>query len=291
MMTRFERISEHITIMHAEHETDRPILAVVKGADKTLLIDAGNSPKHAALFQSYLKQEGHPSPDYVVLTHWHWDHTFGLPAWNIPVIAQSGTAEMLRQLAGLEWSKETLRELEDKGIINDQSSSDITKEYSDDVSGIRIIVPDLLFAEQMEIDLGGVTCEIEHVGGDHAADSCYVYVREDKTLFMGDALGPSIYGGPRYYTPGNFLALLTRMRQYEAEIFVESHGIPTAKSEFYQDIHRWEQFALFVAQHGDNTEMIKQEMTGYLNVDSLPNEFIQAMDYFMEGIRRQKDVL
>ncbi|MNO39819.1 Hydroxyacylglutathione hydrolase [compost metagenome] len=291
MMSRFEQISEHITIMHAEHETDRPILAVVRGTNKTLLIDAGNSPKHADLFKNYLKQEGHPFPDYVVLTHWHWDHTFGLPAWNMPVIAQSGTAEMLRQLAGLKWSMETVQDLENKGIINDQSSSDITKEYSDDVSGIRIIVPDLLFAEQMEMDLGGVTCEIEHVGGDHAADSCYVYVKEDKVLFLGDALGPSIYGGPRYYTPGNFLALITRMHQYEAEIFVESHGTPTNKNEFYQDIHRWEQFALFVAQYGDDADKIAQAMTDYLHVDSLPNEFIQAMGYFMEGIGRQKGAL
>ncbi|MNM94259.1 Metallo-beta-lactamase superfamily protein [compost metagenome] len=289
-MSRFERISEHITIMHAEHETDRPILAAIRGANKTLLIDAGNSPEHADLFKEYLKQEGHPSPDYVVLTHWHWDHTFGLPAWNIPVIAQSGTAEMLHQLAGLEWSIETLQELESKGIINDQSSSDITKEYSD-VSDIQVIVPDLVFLERMEVNLGGVICDIEHVGGDHAVDSCYVYVREDKVLFLGDALGPSIYGGPRYYTPGNFLALLTRMHQYEAEIFIESHGTPTDKNEFYQDINRWEQFALFVAQYGEDTEKITQEMTNFLNVDSLPNEFVQAMDYFMEGIRRQKDAL
>ncbi|MNO33172.1 Metallo-beta-lactamase superfamily protein [compost metagenome] len=286
-MAFFERISEHITIMHAEHTTDRPILAVVRGEDKTLLIDAGNSPIHGGLFLSYLKQEGHPLPDYVVLTHWHWDHSFGLPAWQIPVISQCETSEVLRQLAGLDWSIETLRELESKGVINDQSLSDITKEYSD-VSDIRVIVPDIMFKERLEINLGGVTCDIEHVGGDHAADSCYVYVREDKTLFLGDALGPSIYGGPRHYTPGKFLTLLTRMKQYEADIFIESHGAPTGKKEFYEDIIRWEQFALFVAQFGDNPGKIAQAMADFLKLDSLPEEFNQAMDYFMAGLRQQR---
>lgn len=54
--------------------TDRPILGMVVGNNKTLMIDAGNSEDHANYFiQKTLKQEN-VTPDMVVLTHWHWDH-------------------------------------------------------------------------------------------------------------------------------------------------------------------------------------------------------------------------
>ncbi|RCX16774.1 glyoxylase-like metal-dependent hydrolase (beta-lactamase superfamily II) [Fontibacillus phaseoli] len=285
-MSRFEVISEHITIMHAEHESDRPILGYVKGRDKSLLIDAGNSPQHAALFQEHLKQQGYRTPDLVVLTHWHWDHTFGLPAWNVPVIAHIGTAEALRPLAGLAWSDTALETLAEKGIISDQTIGHMNIEY-EDITSMRVILPNMMFPERLELDLGGVTCEVQHVGGDHAADSCFVYVREDKALFLGDALGPSVYGGPYSYTAENFLGLLSRMYFYDTEIYIESHGVPTGKAEFHQDIGRWEQFAEFVDQHGDHPEAIARDMAAYLNQESLPDEFRRAMDYFIEGLRRR----
>ncbi|MNI85086.1 hypothetical protein D3C73_1420470 [compost metagenome] len=78
------------------------------------------------------------------------------------------------------------------------------------------------------------------------------------------------------------------MKQYEADIFIESHGAPTGKKEFYEDINRWEQFALFVAQFGDNPGKIAQAMADFLKLDSLPEEFNQAMDYFMAGLRQQR---
>ncbi|CAI8837258.1 hypothetical protein EMIT07CA2_20008 [Brevibacillus sp. IT-7CA2] len=50
-MSTIEQITEHILIMHATHDWDRPILAAITVARKTLLIDAGNSPVQAALFR------------------------------------------------------------------------------------------------------------------------------------------------------------------------------------------------------------------------------------------------
>ena len=43
------------------------------------MIDAGNSEEHAQLFLEMLKEQNVSNPDFVALTHWHWDHIFGLP--------------------------------------------------------------------------------------------------------------------------------------------------------------------------------------------------------------------
>lgn len=43
-------------------ETDRPILGMVAGNERTLMIDAGNSEAHANLFIDALKEQGVEEP-------------------------------------------------------------------------------------------------------------------------------------------------------------------------------------------------------------------------------------
>ncbi|WML47197.1 MBL fold metallo-hydrolase [Neobacillus sp. PS3-34] len=283
-MSLFEQISEHIWIMHADHETDRPILAAIAGTRKTLIMDAGNSPKHASLFKNYLINQGIRLPDMVVLTHWHWDHTFGLTAWDAPVIAHSETAKVLRYLSSMEWSEETLKDLSNEKIINEDTIVHIIKEYGDSRS-IQIPEADIQFNAGLQIDLGGVSCEIQHVGGDHAADSCFFYVKEDKVLFLGDALSPSVYGGPRTYTSANFLEVLLVMYQYNAEIYVESHGKPTKREAFLEEISPWEQLARLIDHYGNNREHIVEDLKEYFKMDELSRDLDESIGYFISGLK------
>ncbi len=279
-MTQFEQISGHIWIMHAEHETDRPLLAAIVGERRTLLMDAGASPSHAAQFRKELINRGLRLPDIMMLTHWHWDHSFGLSAWNVPSIGVRETAERLRLLKGLDWSDKTLNDLVRQQIINDSSAGHIRLEYGAD-RNIEIREPDILFEKKLELDLGGVSCEIHHVGGDHAGDSCYLFVQEDKTLFLGDALGPSVYGGPRKYTSGEFLRLTNEAFRFDADIYVESHSAPVGKAEFRQDIDRYVELARLVEACGKNQTNIEEGMKRFLQVQELPQEFVHALEWFL----------
>ncbi|MDF2938924.1 MAG: hydrolase glyoxylase [Paenibacillaceae bacterium] len=279
-MSQFEQMSDHIWILHAEHEIDRPLLAAVVGEKRTLLMDAGASPAHAAEFRAHLAEQGLRLPELVVLTHWHWDHTFGLSEWKIPAIAVPETAQRLRLLKGLDWSDEALHELAQQQIINETSASHIRLEYGLE-RNIDIVEPDILFEQKLQLDLGGVVCDIHHVGGDHAGDSCILYVREDKALFLGDALGPSVYGGPRTYTSAHFLRLMDEVYRYGAEIYVESHSVPVSEEEFRLDIGRYAELARLVDQHGKDREGITEGMKQFLQVQELPGEFVNAMEWFL----------
>ena len=70
------RISDHVYWMPPA-KPDRPSLGAVVGTDGVLMLDAGASDAHARQFLNLLTAQGIPSPDYVALTHWHWDHVFG----------------------------------------------------------------------------------------------------------------------------------------------------------------------------------------------------------------------
>ena len=77
-----QKISERVWYMPSESERDRPNLGYVKGDNWSLAIDAGHSEAHVKEFYDLLKKEGLPLPSLTVLTHWHWDHTFGMHAVN-----------------------------------------------------------------------------------------------------------------------------------------------------------------------------------------------------------------
>jgi len=76
-----QQLTERIFFMKNQEETDRPVLGYVQGDCAALMIDAGNSPAHVALFQAGLQERSLPDPDWVGITHWHWDHCYGLSAF------------------------------------------------------------------------------------------------------------------------------------------------------------------------------------------------------------------
>lgn len=284
MEHKFQELSPHILIMHAEHDTDRPLLAAVSGSRRTLLMDAGNSPAHAELFREELARRGWRQPDLLALTHWHWDHTFGITAWNVPVIAHEETARVLNRLAGLSGTEEELERLVQQGTISDESVAHIRLEYGSPRI-ITVCTPDIVFNGRITVDLGGVTCELNHVGGDHSADSCVLHIIEDKVLFLGDALGPSVYGGPRRYSSTGFLKLLERIYDYKAVLLVESHGVPMTEQEFRADLAPWERLARIVDVFGDNRERVLLELKTYLQLEELPPGLLRSVEYFLEGAR------
>ncbi|WP_151733611.1 MBL fold metallo-hydrolase [Paenibacillus tengchongensis] len=282
MEHRFEQLTPHILLMHAEHDTDRPVLAAIGGRQRTLLMDGGNSPSHARLFQKELAGRGLRQPDLMALTHWHWDHSFGIAAWNVPVLAHREAADTLAGLAGLDWSDECLQRLVEAQTISEASAEHIRLEYGDK-RDIRILPPDIVFTGRLTVQLGGVTCELVHVDSDHSPDSCILYVREDRTLFLGDALGPAVYGGPRRYNGARFLRLLETVYGYDADWFVESHGVPMSRSEFMADLAPWAQLARLAGSCGSDRQAIIAGMKTYLDVEELPADLLAGVEEFIAG--------
>jgi glyoxylase-like metal-dependent hydrolase (beta-lactamase superfamily II) len=81
----------------------------------------------------------------------------------------------------------------------------------------------MIFDSQVDIDLGGLTCQLIHVGGDHASDSCIVYVPEEKVIFLSDCLYPAIYTEPRYYST-QINDLYSQILSLDATHYFWGHG-------------------------------------------------------------------
>ena len=93
---KLNRLSERIWFLPFEKERDRPNLGYIRGDHWSLAVDAGHSRAHTEAFYRALEEAGLPLPSLTVLTHWHWDHTFGMHAVHGLCLAGERTDALLR---------------------------------------------------------------------------------------------------------------------------------------------------------------------------------------------------
>jgi len=282
------QLTDHISCLSANHETDRPLLAAITGNRSTLLVDAGNSPAHSRLLLDLLAKNSlnHTTsthPAFVALTHWHWDHIFGMKALNLPIIAQHYTDTMIRELMTYEWTDEALDQRVAEGIEIPFCSDMIKKEFADNREEIQLIPPHIVFQDKLTLDLGGLTCHIDRVGGDHTEDSTIVYVEEEKTLFLGDCLAPDLYVPDWTFTVKSVLELVEKLSAYDAEIIVESHSEPVDNKTFAQQLEDLRQIALAVEKWGSDKTQVRATLQHFFGGFVLLHFIFQVFKFFVFG--------
>ncbi len=286
-MQIMQQLSSHIHYLTPYQETDRPILAAITGTRSTLLVDAGNSSAHIQFFIDQLVKLD-ISPRWVVLTHWHWDHVFGMNQANTTIIAQALTTEYIRRMQKWTWDDESLDQRVAEGTEIEFCSSAIKKELGDE-RDIILPTPDITFERKLELDLGRVHCVIEHVGGDHSDDSTVVYVEEDKVLFVGDALYPNIHVEPHEYTAEATLQLVDMLRQYDAETVMLSHHADIWDGARYQqELNLLEQIARLVQEPDLEEQAIAKQLAQHYGRE-LDDYERETITLFINGRRRQQN--
>ncbi len=201
---------------------DRPSLCAVVGTNRTLMLEAAASAAHARHFLDALTTAQVPHPDYVALTHWHWDHIFGAAELNVPIIAHAQTAAAIAVQANYEWTDKALDARVAAGTEIAICADNIKLELPEPRE-IYIIQPDIIYPDSLEFNLGDVNVHLQHVGGDHAPDSCIMHIMPDRVLFLGDCLYDAIYTPARHYTTRHLFPLLDTILSFDAEYYIEGH--------------------------------------------------------------------
>ncbi|MCR8994138.1 MBL fold metallo-hydrolase [Brevibacillus laterosporus] len=280
-MQQLIQMSKRILYLTPYQETDRPLLAAIVGDRKTLLIDAGNSSSHAKLFLEQLG-ELHIKGDWLVLTHWHWDHVFGLKEMDMPIISHSQTLQHIKELMDVTWTDCALDKRVELGIEIPFCAEAIKKELGMN-RDITLCLPELTFDSRMTIDLGGVSCVIEHVGGDHSSDSSLIYIPEEKILFIGDCLYPNIYASKWNYTIEKSRRLVEQLEKYDANIIFLSHQeAPLTKAEFEEELLLLKNTAFLAEKFQGDQEKIKREMSAHLQRELTEDEE-ETICFFVHG--------
>ena len=197
-----ERVSDNIYVFTSDLYAQVTAGAIVT-RDGAILIDSLPFPAEARDMATFITWVCQPGVRYVVLTHYHADHTYG--AYLFPqadVVAHARCRELLAQVGApaLKAARAEASELED----------------------VVLRLPDITFDEgEMGLRLADVSTRLIHVPG-HTPDSVMVYVENSRVLFAADTLMPvpSIVDGDM----DAYRTSLRKVTELPIENMVQGHG-------------------------------------------------------------------
>lgn len=223
------KLTSRIFYLPACEQGDRPALAYLAGERASLMVDAGNSPAHARLFLSALGQQGLTAPDYIALTHWHWDHCFGLAALEGTSLCSAETNTKLAEMAHWKWDDASMAQRLRDGTEIASCDQNIRMEYPDR-GQIAVRTADIAFSGALSLDLGGLTAQLLPLPNSHAAGSLAVFVLEEKALILGDIICEDFYGGnPPAHDSAKLAGMIEALEALDFEVVLYGHGEPAAE--------------------------------------------------------------
>ncbi|MDN5343443.1 MBL fold metallo-hydrolase [Oceanotoga sp. DSM 15011] len=278
-------LTERIYYMPNDDRTDRPLLGLIYGDKYSLVVDAGNSPKHANEFLNEISKLDIPPLKYLVLTHWHWDHIFGIETMNLMTICNDITKENLNKMQKLTWDDFNL----DKRVNDGEEiefCSEMIKLEMPNRDDFRTSNADISFKKSLEIDLGGINCVIDHVGGCHSEDSTIIYVPNEKTIFLGDCTCEDIYNGEWSYSRDKLFPMINKIKEYDALYYLTSHYRPESKEEFLNYLDDLIRIGNFVGDEYIKNEVV-EKYTQFYNKSPNEEELYNICSFINGNIKKR----
>ena len=222
---KLNRLTERVWVYPYEEKRDRPNLSYIRGDNWSLAVDAGHSEEHTREFYRALEEEGLPLPQLTVITHWHWDHTFGMHAVHGLCLANERTNQYLDAFR---------KRLDKEGTAFFLEMDDRIRNEYEDGKPVVVTLADLVFRGEMLLDAGNCPIRVFQAEAPHTDDSTLIEIPGEKLLILGDCTG----GAFPEWTVDQTLAdkLAQTVRQINPEICLPGHWTPLSPEIIIQDL-------------------------------------------------------
>lgn len=225
-----QKLTDRVYYLPWNQETDQPNLYYIHGRDYSVAVDAGQSRRHVELFYEAIVQAGFPLPRYTVITHWHWDHTFGLPYIQGESIANSLTVQQLKTVQTWAWTDEAMQERERTGEDIAFCNEHIRKEYPS-LKDIAVSLPCRGIDTPETLDMGDVQLHLFPMDSPHSRDAVLIWLPAEKVLFVGDADCGDYYDNQGLADPDRLEVYLKFIRGLDFELCCIGHDAPESREE------------------------------------------------------------
>jgi glyoxylase-like metal-dependent hydrolase (beta-lactamase superfamily II) len=215
--------------------------AIVILDNAVLVVDAQSKPSAAEAVIAEVKRLTDKPVEYLVLTHFHNDHTQGVQAYirnwpGVKIISTPETRDSIAQRteARLERDSVTLPKQIDKMKLDlaqaDGSEKSRLKKqlneaeaYLEEMKQIHLIEPNLLVDDRLELHVGPETVEMFSFRHAHTDGDLVVYLPSKKVLISGD-----IIHGAQPITKDGYLvewtAAIGQLEKLDFETVIGGHG-------------------------------------------------------------------
>ncbi|MCA0251938.1 MAG: MBL fold metallo-hydrolase [Actinobacteria bacterium] len=175
-LAAFEPIADHVFVAVAEPASVN--IGLVVGRDAALVIDTGSSPAQGAAIRRAAEAAAGVPVRAVLVTHWHWDHFFGLAGFDgVPSYGHRTLTDWLRS----------------DGLAASAAEAGVPV--------TALTAPTHPFTLARVIDLGDRRVELVHFGRGHSDGDTVAVVPDADVIFAGDLLeesGPPAFGPDCY---------------------------------------------------------------------------------------------
>jgi glyoxylase-like metal-dependent hydrolase (beta-lactamase superfamily II) len=197
-------------------DTDRtphvPNVGIIVGEHAALIVDSGLGADNADRVFLALRSVSSHQRVYLTQTHFHPEHGYG--------------AQRLQDRVVITYNQVQFAELHEKG----QMFLDMFRGFSEHMAAaledVVFVTPDVLYADRAQLDLGGVTVELQQRGPAHTRGDQTVFLPDSRILFTGDLVEerffPILCDGDAFIT--RWITALAQLEEQEPQVVVPGHG-------------------------------------------------------------------
>jgi glyoxylase-like metal-dependent hydrolase (beta-lactamase superfamily II) len=197
-----------------------------------LVVDALGSPALALELLAEIRRITSAPVRYVVVTHYHADHIYGLQAFK------DAGATIIAQRDGLLYLNSDTAQLRLKA-----SREELAPAVDDNT---RLVAADRWIEQPTTLQLGGLDFLLQPAGPAHTPEDLVVWVPQRKLLFAGDLVFRGRIPFVGQADSGRWISALDTLLSFDADIIVPGHGPVSASA--HADLELTRDYLVYLRQ-------------------------------------------
>jgi len=198
-----------------------------------IFVDAGLLVNETKKFRQEMEKKYDKETIYLILTHHHSDHIFGMSAFqDVPIISTNLCEQLIKNKLDSDFTDDGLKKITEQFLANmeffkymgieEQEVNKIAKG-----ADVKIRAPTTGFTKELILNKGTKTIISINSGG-HSLDSATIYLPSEEILITGDefyhSLVPLLGGLPESHE--NWLNTLKSWKKLSLKKVIPGHGSP-----------------------------------------------------------------
>ncbi|MGC7094418.1 MBL fold metallo-hydrolase [Amycolatopsis lurida] len=216
-MTAKLEIATDLVVLPNQNIDLVPNIGIIGGRAAVLVVDTGMGPRNAGPVLEFATERARGRELFLTTTHFHPEHAFG--------------AQVFRGRATYLVNRAQADDLAHKGLGYLDMFRGLGPEIAEQLEGVEIPVPDLVYEESHTLDLGGREVRLRATGRAHSAGDQVVTVPDSGTLFTGDLVEAGQFAIFPWFPPHDtdvsgtrWIAVVERLLDEAPAQVVPGHG-------------------------------------------------------------------